>query len=193
MAENMNATVEGKTGVGNTTENSNQQGQTEQSNTENTTNTNTEKTYTEKEMQSFVDKRVTEALKTAKTKWESEYTLKLEAEKDEAAKLAKMTAEEKAKVIFEKEKQAFEDERASYRQDKLVFETSKELSKRELPPEFAEMLSKTDAETTKANIDAFEKQWSEALSRAVEKRMRGTAPKSGAVQEDPFLQGFSKI
>ena len=37
-----------------------------------------EKTYTEKELQSFVDRRVTEALKTARTKFESE---KKEAER----------------------------------------------------------------------------------------------------------------
>ena len=56
-----------------------------------------EKTYTEKELQSFVDRRVTEALKTARTKFESE--------KKEAERLASMSAEERFQEELSKREQ----------------------------------------------------------------------------------------
>ena len=58
--------------------------------------TETKKDYeklsqTDKELQSYVDKKVTEALKTAKANWEEE----INTEKTEAEKLAKMSKEQK--------------------------------------------------------------------------------------------------
>ncbi|MFR0781322.1 MAG: hypothetical protein ACLSH8_17205, partial [Zhenhengia sp.] len=50
------------------------------------------KTYTEQEFQSEIDRRVTQALKTSQEKWEKEYQQKLEAEKQEAERLAKLSA-----------------------------------------------------------------------------------------------------
>ena len=54
------------------------------------------KTYTEEELQKLIqsesDKRVTQAMKTAEQKWQREYEKKLEDEKSEAEKLAKMSA-----------------------------------------------------------------------------------------------------
>ena len=51
---------------------------------------NQEKTYSEKEFQGELDRRVESALKTAKEKWQTEYDEKLQSEKDEAARLAKL-------------------------------------------------------------------------------------------------------
>lgn len=56
-----------------------------------------------KEHQSEFDRRVTKAIETAKAKWDGEFEEKLSAKIAEANKLAKMTADEKAK--FEREKQ----------------------------------------------------------------------------------------
>ena len=58
----------------------------------------TEKTYSEKDLQSYADKRVSEALKTARTKFENE--------KKEAERLASMTAEERFQEELTKREQA---------------------------------------------------------------------------------------
>ena len=61
------------------------------------------KTYTKDEvdklLQSETDKRVTEALKTSRAKWESEYQEKLEKEKEEVERLSKLSAKEKEEEL----------------------------------------------------------------------------------------------
>ena len=151
MDENMNATVEGQeTGSGEETAAVNQEGQENQE-----TKTYTQEDF-DKALQSETDKRVQQALKTAQDKWQKEYEAKVEAEKDEAARLAKMTTEERAKAEAEKEREKFERERKQYQREKLEFETGKQLADRKLSPKFASFLAQNDAETTKANLDAFE-------------------------------------
>ena len=68
-------------------------------------------------------------MKTAEQKWQREYEKKLEDEKSEAEKLAKMSADERAKAEFEKEKTKFEQDRAQFNRDRLELETVKELVK----------------------------------------------------------------
>ena len=102
MEENTHATGGVETGAQGATDNGNGQGQEEN------------KTYSEKDFQSEVDRRVTEALKTAHTKWQTEYETKLKAEKDEAARLAKMSADERAQAEFDKRVKDFEDREAKH-------------------------------------------------------------------------------
>ena len=84
MAEE-NVTTGGMTGAEGATGTGNQEGQG---------NSNAEpKTYSEQEFNSEVDRRVTEAIKTAQGKWQTEYEEKLKKEKDEAARLAKLSAD----------------------------------------------------------------------------------------------------
>ena len=152
-----------------------------------------ERTYSEKEFQSEVDKRVTDALKTAKTKWQSEYEAKLEAEKDEAARLAKMSAEEREKVQSEKRQKEFDDERAKFNAERLEFECTKLLAADNLPVEFSSMLTGTDADTTKKNIETFKGAFNKAIEAAVTERLKGKPPKMSSDPDkktDPFLSGF---
>lgn len=186
MEENINATVEGTAGAENATDTDNQQGQ----------ETNVEKAFTQadfdKALQSETDKRVQQALKTAQEKWQSEYEEKLKSEKDEAARLAKMSAEERAEAEKQKEREKFENERKQYRQERLIFETGKQLAEKNLPPTFAEFLAQGDADTTKANIEAFEKEFNAAIQKGIEEQLKGKPPKTGTAntETDPFLSGF---
>lgn len=186
MDENMNATVEGQeTGPGEETAAVNQEGQENQE-----TKTYTQEDF-DKALQSETDKRVQQALKTAQDKWQKDYEAKVEAEKDEAARLAKMTTEERAKAEAEKEREKFERERKQYQREKLEFETGKQLADRKLSPKFASFLAQNDAETTKANLDAFEQAFSEAVQAGINEKLKGSPPKTGGKTEaDPFLQGF---
>lgn len=143
-----------------------------------------EKTYTQAELdkmlQSETDKRVTEALKTAQEKWSKEYAEKLENEKKEAERLAKLSAEEREKAKFDKERKAFEDERAKFERDRLEMQVAKELANEGLDTEFASILMGADADSSMDNIKTFKASFDKAVEAAVKARLAGKAPESGS-------------
>ena len=140
------------------------------------------KTYTDEELQKLIqsesDKRVTQAMKTAEQKWQKEYDKKLEDEKSEAEKLAKMSAEERAKAEFEKEKKKFDDERAKFNRDRLELETAKELGKQGLDVEFSSFFMGENAESTNENIKLFNEKFDSAVENAATERLKGKTPKT---------------
>lgn len=140
-----------------------------------------DKTYTQEELdkklQSETDKRVTEALKTAKAKWEKEYEEKLEKEKKETERLSKLSAEEREQELLKQKEQELEEKEKAIRLKELHLDTIEILSEENLPVGFAEFLIKDDAETTNKNIKKFKKEWQDALSKAVDERIKGKSPK----------------
>lgn len=182
MDNNTTATVGGQTGQ-NATDNGNRTGQNSSDSTANNTNstanntgsTSAERTYTAAELEAEVDRRVNQA----QLKWAAGLDEKLSAAKTEGEKLAKMTADQRAKAEFEQQRTNFENERAQYQLERLEFEAAKQLGEQNLPISFAKMCVGKDAEQTKANIDTFKTEWSNALQAAVNDRMKGTPPKTG--------------
>ena len=117
-------------------------------------------------------------MKTAEQKWQREYEKKLEDEKSEAEKLAKMSADERAKAEFEKEKTKFEQDRAQFNRDRLELETVKELGKQGLDVEFSSFLMGENAESTNENIKLFKEKFDIAVENAVNERLKGKTPKT---------------
>ncbi|MCD4839737.1 DUF4355 domain-containing protein [Neobacillus sedimentimangrovi] len=153
------------------------------------------KTYTEEEvqklLQSETDKRVTQALKTAQEKWQKEYEAKLEQERSEAEKLAKMTEQERLLAEFEKQKKAFEEEKKQFLKAQLEMQTVKELSALGLPTDFSKFVMADNAETIKTNIDTFKTYWEQAIEKAVNEKLQGTTPKvstktGGSITKEQF-------
>lgn len=134
----------------------------------------------QKILQSETDKRVTQAIKTAQQKWEAEFGQKLESEKKEAARLAKLTAEQREKEVFEKQKADFEKQQKEFQKTQLLNETMVELQKESLPVNFAKHLLGETAEDVMENIKAFKQEWQDALQKAVDERLKGNTPKKGA-------------
>jgi hypothetical protein len=142
------------------------------------------KTYTQDELnkmlQSETDKRVTEALKTSKEKWQQEYEKKIEAEKKEAVRLATLSAEEKR---IEEQKQyqiKLEEREKEVKLRELKLDTIALLQEESLPVQFSEFLIGQDAELTNENIKQFKKHFSEAVESAVNERIKGKTPSSGS-------------
>ena len=162
--------------------------ETEQQETQESEQQEEKVTYTQeefdKQLQSEADKRVTEALKTAKAKWESDYKDKLKKEKDEAARLAKMSAEDRAKEEFEKQKQDFEEERKQFERDRLELQVKKNLNEQGLNESFSSFLIGEDADSSLANIKAFKGAWDKALSEAVKEKLKGEPPKASPGQNE---------
>lgn len=143
------------------------------------------KTYTEEEhkaqLQSETDKRVSQALKTAQEKWETEFKEKLAAEKSEAEKFATMTAEERTKAELDAQKSEFEKERQSFLREKLELETIKELSAEGLPTDFSTYVMADTAEETSKNIKTFKVEFQKAIQAAVDEKLTGRTPKTSNV------------
>lgn len=139
-------------------------------------------TITQEELDNLITKRLDRERKKAET------------EKLEAEKLAKMSAEEKAKFELDKQKNEFEKERLKFQNERMELEITKQLSIEDLPIDFAKYLMSDSAETAMSNIKEFKTVWQNALETEVNKRLKGTTPKSGGSannkEVDPFLKGL---
>lgn len=143
----------------------------------------TPKTYTQEELdkliQSESDKRVSEALKTTKSKWEQEYKEKLEKEKQAAEEYAELTAKEKV----EHDKAKLEAELAEYkRKDNInsMLKTAREVLAEEdlyISDELLQIVVTEEAETTNANVKNLSILLKAEIEKAVNEKLKGNTPK----------------
>ena len=143
----------------------------------------TVKTFTQEEVDKMIQKRLARERKDIEAK--------IEAERAEAERLAKMSEAEKQQALFKKQVAEFEATKRAFEQEKLLNETSKQLASKNLPIEFAEMLKANDAESTFENIKIFEAKFNEAVERLVNERLKGNTPKaksdvSGGMTKETF-------
>ena len=139
------------------------------------------KTFSQEDIDAATKKAVEEAQK----KWKEDA--------DEAARLAKLNKDDRAKEEMRIEREKFEKEKSEFAQKQLVAETANQLLERGLSKNFAKRLCGKTAEETKANIDAFEKDFNAAVEKTVTERMKGNPPKFNEPDNkgnDPFLAGF---
>jgi hypothetical protein len=134
------------------------------------------KTFTEEEVlarvQSEADKRVTEALKTARAKWEKE-----EAEaKKEAERLQSLSQKEREDELKAKQLKELEDTKAELQRVYLEKDTIDRLAEENVPVQFKDFLMGADAETTNENIKAFKEIYEAEVQKGVEQRLKGTTP-----------------
>ncbi len=147
------------------------------------------KTYTEQEL----EQKIAEAIKNAKAGWDKENETKIQSERDDAAKMATMSADERARAEMEKRQKAFDAERNQYLSEKMEFEAARELSKNKLPLSFAKLMAGGDIDSTMSNIETFKQEFLKAIEEALAERLKGTSPKTGMApktENDPFLAGF---
>ncbi len=147
----------------------------------------------DKKLQSEADKRVQEALNTAKSKWEKEWTGKLEKAKTEAERLAKLSAAEKKaeEDRLRAEELAKKDRELTVRE--LQLEAVDELNKRKLPVDFAKILLGETAEDTLDKIKLFETAFREAVQAEVDSKLKGRTPEGATgetVDMNKILRGM---
>ena len=130
-------------------------------------------------LQSETDKRVTQALKKAKSDFEAEKKKAIEEAIKEAEKMAKLNEEERYKLEREKERAELEKERASFLREKLMLETEKALVKDNLPAGFAKFLVGADEETINEAITQFKEFHQATVQADVDERLKGKSPKTG--------------
>lgn len=118
---------------------------------------------------------------------------KFNAEKEEAAKLAKMNAEEKAKYAAQKREEELTARETAIQKKELRFEALNILEENKLPSKLIDCIDLTSAETSKASIEAIKTAWTEALTAAVDARLKSSGPPAysgGNTKTDAFLSGF---
>ncbi len=144
-------------------------------------------------IKSLIAKYVDEALKEAKSSWDKDFETRIASEREDAAKMATMSSEERARVEMERRQKDFETERQQYVSERAEFEAAKELAAQNLPVNFARMVADADKETMLENISMFKAEYLKAIEMGLSQRLKGTLPKVSKEKEemsDPFLSGL---
>lgn len=141
------------------------------------------KTFTQEE----VDKMISERLARQQKKFDNE--------KEEAAKLAKMNAEQKAQYEQEKREKELTARETAIKEKELRYTALNILEDAKLPAKLVDCLNLSSAETCNKSIEAIKTAWTEALTAAVDARLKSNQPppySGGNTQSDAFLQGFDE-
>ena len=113
------------------------------------------------------DTDVDSIVKSKRSRWQKE----LEEEKNEAARLAKLSEEERQQALIQKEKDDFEKEKAAFRQEQLLVEKGKQLQEIGIPSTFASRIQGNTAEEAIKDVKSFKDEWDKALEAAVNKKL----------------------
>lgn len=106
-------------------------------------------------------------VKGKKSKWQKE----LEQEKNEAARLAKLSESERQKALIQKEKDDFEKEKAEFRKEQLFVEKGKQLTANGMPADFATRVTGETAEEILEDVKALREEWDRAVEDKVNERL----------------------
>lgn len=142
-----------------------------------------EKKYSDADLDDIIGKKF--------AKWQKEQQKAVE----EAEKLAKMSAQEKA----EHQRDALQKELDALKKEKALAEMSKTARKLlaekniTISDELLSMMVTTDATETKAAIDGFAKLFDEAVENAVKGRLRGEIPKTSTGSNTPVSEIEKRI
>ena len=143
--------------------------------------------------QSEFDRRISKALETARGKMQAEMESKIEEAKNEATKLAKMNAEEKAKHEAEKRENALTEREKAVAKRELMIEARDMLKEKNLPAELADILNYASADECKKSIESVEKAFTAAVEKSVNEKLKGgSAMKKGNEDESSLEELMAK-
>lgn len=134
-----------------------------------------EKKYSDNDVDAMMDK-----------KWKN-WKKKADEEVDKAKKLAKMNAEEKANYEREQRDKELAEREAAITKRELTATAKETLADKGLPIELSAVLDYSNAEACNESIVAVEKAFMSAVNKAVEQRLKGSAP----IEKAPENQGIS--
>lgn len=150
------------------------------------------------EYQKEFDKLVDKSLKTAKSKWETDYQAKLEAQRTEAERLAQMDAEQKLNYELEKANKERDELRSQLNAQNLYRTACDIANDKGLPVGYLNMLdfSKENAESVSDMIDKLVELRSNDLKTYIDNRLQQNTPQERRISAnstdeiDPFIEGF---
>lgn len=150
------------------------------------------------EYQKEFDKLVDKSLKTAKSKWETDYQAKLEAQRTEAERLAQMDAEQKLNYELEKANKERDELRSQLNAQNLYRTACDIANDKGLPVGYLNMLdfSKENAESVSDMIDKLVELRNNDLKTYIDNRLQQNTPQERRISAnstdeiDPFIEGF---
>ena len=131
------------------------------------------------EEKTFTRSELSKMMAAQKAKWESEKQVEVENARNEAARLAKLSKDERDTELAKKRENELAERERKVQRSELLIETRDQLNNSGLPVEFAEMVMADDAEQIKNNIKATKTAFDEAVEREVNKRLVQKTPKNG--------------
>lgn len=131
-----------------------------------------EKTFTQEELNSILAKEKAKLQKA------------IDEKVNEAAKLAKMTSDQKAQYESEKRLKELDDREKEITRRELMAEAKNTLSDKKLPTTLADLLDYTDADKCSNSIETISKAFQEAVASAVEDRLKGGKPQKKAPETE---------
>ena len=114
-----------------------------------------------------------------KSKWEKEKEVEIEKQRNEAARLAKLSKDDREKEEEQKRLAKIEEREKNVLRAELRMETIKQLSNEGLPESFVDMVLAEDADQIKENISTVRKSFDNAVEAEVNKRLAQKAPRIG--------------
>lgn len=132
----------------------------------------------DKNYQSEFDKRVAKALETSKAKWEEDFKQKLETEKTEAQKIAKMDTEQKLNYQLEQANKKAQEAEARLNAYELKEQAIKIATEKGLPVGYLDLIdfSKANADNLITSIDALVDVRSKDLETYIKDKVKETSP-----------------
>jgi len=153
-----------------------------------------------KDYQAEFDKRLAKSnntfLENEKVKWEKEYTDRLEREKTEAEKLAKMSTEQQLNYEIDKLKQQIAEKDSKLNASQLKEATANILIERGIPNNYLQMFdfTKETADTINSKVELLSNIRSQDLQESLNKTLRQEAPRyvsnNNEDELDPYVEGF---
>ena len=145
----------------------------------------------------FTRSDIAKMIAAEKAKWEkeskNEIEQRIEEEKNEAARLAKLSEEERQKALIQKEKDEFEKEKAVFRQEQLLVEKGKQLQEIGIPSILASRILGNTAEEAIEDVKSFKSEWDKALKVAVDQALLDSVDNplgsgSNKTESNPFAK-----
>lgn len=149
-----------------------------------------------KEYQAEFDRRITQALEKQKGKMDKDYEARLQAQKTEAEKLAKMNAEQKAQYERERFDAELKEREASITRRELRAEVLNQLGEKNLPKKLADLVDYSNAEACEKSLQSVTESFQEAVKAGVADATKGgvppkKAPETGGTFTPDQLKGMS--
>ena len=149
-----------------------------------------EKAEEKTEVKKFTQDEVNEIIKDRLSRERA----KVEKQQEEAKKLAKMNAEEKAKYEHDKLLEELNQLKAEKSRRELQDTARDMLKEKNIDTDLLAFLDYTDADTCKASIDKLSKVWDKAIEKAIDNRIKTkTVPKMANNNNTITKEQFNKM
>lgn len=146
----------------------------------------------------FTRDDIAKMISAEKDKWQKEHEADVEEAKNEAAKLAKMSAKEREDAENKKKLDDIAKREANLNRRELEVATKTELVNSDLPESFLDVVIGKDAESTKENIKKVKELFDKEVQSEVTNRLKTDLPKAGSATGGDSItariqQNLSKI